>query len=142
MDNRQAIDFHTRLKGNFQGLLQWQQLDVLWGKVKAGEWYVYQLGEALPPLALHGDALAHRIDALNELLHKDHAYDYCGIVYADDVNEPTLIKVYDPNHIGSSCGCSDTPSPPGWILSIAPPALIEPATPTTASRKRWWQLFS
>lgn len=134
--------FLARLKGTFAGILQWQQLDELWGRVKRGNWYVYQLGEALPTIALNGDELVRHIDALNELLHREHDYHYCGIVYADDVEQPTLIKVYDPSNIGSSCSRDATPSPPGWILSTEPPTLIETHAPTPHNRKRWWQLFS
>jgi hypothetical protein len=134
--------FHERLKGTFAGILQWQQLDELWGRVKRGNWYVYQLGEALPTIALNGDELERRIDALDDLLHREHEYNYCGIVYVDDVEQPTLIKVYDPNNMGSSCSSNTTPSPPGWILSTEPPALIETHAPTPNNRKRWWQLFS
>lgn len=134
--------FSERLKGKFSGILQWQQLDELWEQVKRGKWYFYQLGEDLPFTALRGDELAHRIDALDVLLRQEHDYNYCGIVYADDVVNPTLIKVYDPNNMGSSCSCNATPSPPGWILSIAPPALIEMQAPVPHNRKRWWQLFS
>ena len=141
-DSAAPAAFHARLKGKFAGIMQWQQLDELWGRVKRGEWYFYQLGEMLPTIALRGDELARRIDALNELLRQEHDYNYCGIVYADDVENPTLIKVYDPNNMGSSCSCNVTPSPPGWILSTAPPELIENQAPTPNNRKRWWQLFS
>jgi len=134
--------FLARLKGNFAGVLQWQQLDELWGRVKRGNWYVYQLGEAVPTIALNGDELVRRINALDELLHREHDYHYCGIVYVDDVEQPTLIKVYDPSNIGSSCSRDATPSPPGWILSTEPPTLIETHAPTPHNRKRWWQLFS
>ena len=134
--------FHARLKGSFTGMLQWQQLDALWGRVKSGTWYFYQLGEELPTVALNGDELARRIDALDALLRKDHDYNYCGIVYADDAEQPTLIKVYDPNNMGSSCSGNAAPSPPGWILCTEPPALIETHAPTPNNRRRWWQLFS
>ncbi|ADE11241.1 hypothetical protein [Sideroxydans lithotrophicus] len=134
--------FHERLKGTFTGMLQWQQLDALWARAKSGTWYFYQLGEELPVEALNGDELARRIDALDALLRRDHDYSYCGIVYADDAEHPTLIKVYDPNNMGSSCSGKAAPSPPGWILSTIPPALIETHASTPNNRRRWWQLFA
>ena len=142
MHGTDSAAFHSRLKGSFTGMLQWQQLDALWGRVKSGTWYFYQLGEELPIAALSGDELARRIDALDALLRRDHDYNYCGIVYADDAEQPTLIKVYDPNNMGSSCSGNAAPSPPGWILSTTPPALIETHAPTPNNRRRWWQLFS
>ena len=72
MDNLAAEAFHARLKGNFYGILQWQQLDVLWEHVKRGQWFFYQLGETLPDTPLGGDELVVRIDALNTLLRHEH----------------------------------------------------------------------
>jgi hypothetical protein len=137
----EPCDFHTRLSGTFYGILQWQQLDALWAQVSQGSWYFYQVGEALPQTPLSGEALATRVAALNTLLRQDHDYHVCGIVYVDDLATPALIKVYDPNNIGSSCSSSDAPSPARWILSIMPPSLIEDQTPVPHSRRRWWQLF-
>jgi len=137
-----AAAFHTRLKGTFYGMLQWQDLDALWVRVKQGEWFFYQIGETLPERGLSGDELAMRIDALNTLLRKEHDFHLCGIVYADHVEQPTLIKVYDPNNLGSACSRSTTPTPPRWILSTAQPSIIEIDAPVPNNRKRWWQLFS
>jgi len=122
--------------------MQWHHLDKLWGRVKCGTWYIYQLGEEVPASPLSGDELACRINALDALLRQEHDYNYCGIVYADDVELPTLIKVYDPNNMGSACSGNAAPSPPGWILSTAPPELIETHAPIPNNRRRWWQLFA
>lgn len=137
-----AAAFHARLKGTFYGILQWQQLDVLWERVKGGQWFFYQLGEEMPINPLIGDELIVRIDALNTLLRDEHDFHLCGIVYVDHVEEPTLIKVYDPNNLGSACSRSTTPTPPRWILSTAQPPLIESHVPAPNNRKRWWQFFS
>ncbi len=142
MDNTETSAFHARLQGKFFGMLQWQQLDALWQRVKNGQWYFYQIGETLPDKPLRGDELARRVDALDNLLRQEHDYHYCGIVYADDEAQPALIKVYDPNNLGSSCGYSTTPVLPGWILSTTLPASIETGVPTPNNRKHWWQLFS
>lgn len=139
MDNVNATDFQARLKGRFLGMLQWADLDALWGRVKTGQWYFYQIGETLPDRPLSGDELSVRIDALDKLLRQDHDYHLCGIVYADSAEHPTLVKVYDPNSLGSSC--STSAAPPRWILSIAQPSLVENHAPTPENRRRWWQLF-
>jgi hypothetical protein len=142
MNEPDTMDFHTRLNGRFQGMLQWQQLDALWARVECGVWYFYQVGEALPDAPLQGEELMQRIDALDALLRKEHDYSYCGIVYADDAEQPTLIKVYDPSQLGSSCSNNATPTPPGWILSLSPPEAIEVTAPVPNNRRRWWQFFS
>lgn len=139
MDSTNAADFQARLKGKFYGMLQWKDLDALWSRVKSGQWYFYQVGETLPDKPLSGDDLAVRIDALDKLLRDDHDYHLCGIVYSDHIEQPTLIKVYDPNSLGSSC--SKTSTPPRWILSTAQPPLVENHAPTPENRRRWWQMF-
>jgi len=141
MNSSTSEAFRARLSGAFIGILQWEGLDALWDKVKVGQWFFYQIGEARPMVPLSGDDLAMRIDALNTLLHHDHDYNYCGIVFADNVETPTLIKVYDPNTLGSSCSCNETPAPARWILSTAQPATIESHVPSPNNRRRWWQRF-
>ncbi|MDO8989701.1 MAG: hypothetical protein Q7U91_08710 [Sideroxyarcus sp.] len=140
MDSTNATEFHARLKGRFFGMLQWADLDALWARVKTGHWYFYQIGETLPDRPLGGDELAVRIGALDKLLREDHDFHMCGIVYADEVEQPTLIKVYDPNSLGSSC--STSAAPPRWILSTVQPAPIAADAPVPNNRRRWWQLFS
>jgi hypothetical protein len=72
-------------------------------------------------------------------LRAEHHESYCGIVYADDLENPRLIKIYDPNNLGSSCGSSKTPHPPGWIMSRLPPDEIIAIRAAPENRKRWWQ---
>lgn len=141
-DNNHADAFNARLKGRFYGMLRWEQLDELWRRVKTGQWFLYQIGEAPPLEALGGEALAMRIDALDKLLREDHDFHLCGIVYADHMEAPTLIKVYDPNNLGSACSGNTAPTPPRWILSTVQPPVIENEIPVPNNRRRWWQLFS
>ena len=80
---------------------------------------------------------------ITTLLHEEHQEDYCGIVYANDKENPSFIKIYDPNNLGVVCGFSSNPPLPGWILSVLPPIDLQAALPQTGSRKRWWQrIFS
>jgi uncharacterized membrane protein YraQ (UPF0718 family) len=72
MDSAAADAFHARLRGTFSGILQWQQLDELWARVKIGQWFFCQVGEELPEKSLSGDELAVRIATLDMLLRHDH----------------------------------------------------------------------
>ncbi len=140
----QQATFQQRLDGRFEGILRWQQLDEFWPRLKQSDqpWYFYQIGSPLPQQPLSTKELAESIDELDALLHKEHDYDYCGIVYVDDIDHPTLVKVYDPNNLGSSCGCSGERIPPRWIISQQKPEEIIDDAPTPNNRKRWWnQLF-
>jgi hypothetical protein len=134
-----ADEFLNRYHGLLYGVLSWEQLDRLWQAVdpRAG-WYLYAVGEALPASSASGEETLHFIQELDALLRREHDEDYCGIVYADDLQSPGLIKVFDPGRLGSSCGGKGG-IPPGWILSRWPPAAMDAGAPVMAARRRWWQ---
>jgi hypothetical protein len=127
-------------RGGFTSALRWHQLDALWSRLRqsADGWFVYAVGESPPQSPLDAADLLRFIDEIDSLLRREHDEDYCGIVYADDLEVPTMIKVYDPNNLGVSCGYSDNPPLPGWVLSRLPPVDLEAAR-QPAGRRRWWQ---
>lgn len=134
-------EFLERMDGSFRGMLKWTDLDALWASVRANPegWYASLVGvepaqQPMTPAAL--DAFITEVDSL---LRREHAHDYCGIVYADDPKHPSFIKIYDPHNLGSSCGSSGRRIPPRWVLSRLPPALIVDEAPLPGSRRRWWQ---
>ena len=134
--------FHIAFRGNFSSILSWAQLESFWKKVRAragAGWYVYAIGEALPGQALNATQVLAFVAAIDALLHQDHYEDYCGIVYTDSVTEPTFIKIFDPFHLGSSCGTSKNPPVPGWIMSMIAPQLLETSRPLPENRRRWWR---
>ena len=138
----QNPEFDRLFSGTLYSLLSWSQLSEFWQRVEpdAG-WYIYALGEtcpATPTDGAHVSAFIHRID---ELLHKEHHEDYCGIVYADNINNPSLIKIYDPNNLGTSCGSSKHRILPGWVMSRMQPSDMEAPQFVPQNRKRWWQGF-
>jgi len=132
--------------GSFTSALRWHHLDALWERVRerAGDaWYIYAVGE-VPPVepsdAARVNAFVTRVD---KLLRDEHKEDYCGIVYADDLQMPSFIKIYDPNNLGVSCGYSDDPPLPGWVMSRIPPVDLAAPRVISKNRRRWWQrLFS
>lgn len=136
-------DFLDRYRnGSFTGVLRWHQLDAFWSVLRAAAgqgWYIYAVGEAVPERTAEADELLRFLDEIDALLRREHHEDYCGIVYADDLRAPTLVKIFDPNHLGSSCGSSAHPHPPGWVLSLLPPADLAGAQPLPNNRKRWWR---
>ena len=80
---------------------------------------------------------------IDKLLRKEHQEDYCGIVYADDLQAPSFVKIYDPNNLGVSCGYSNNPPLPGWVMSRIPPVDLPATRMIAKNRRRWWQqLFS
>lgn len=134
--------FRIAFKGGFSGILRWEQLDALWSRLKEAaddNWYIYAIGEPPPATTSGAEALLRFIDEIDALLRRDHQEDYCGIVYVDDVNEPSFVKIFDPNNLGVSCGYSDNPPLPGWIVSRLRPADLQASVPLPGNRRRWWR---
>lgn len=135
--------FLIQYQGYFRNLLKWEELDTLWQSLRAQPeqaWYVYAIGEPPPENPVSRDKLHHFIDEIDALLRQEHAYDYCGIVYVDNSEAPQLIKIYDPNNLGSSCGSGSLPPPlPGWILSHQQPSELNVQQVVPGNRRRWWQ---
>ena len=120
--------------------MSWKQLSDFWTRIDLESgWYLYAIGEQLPTSPATAEQVNMFIQEIDALLHKDHHESYCGIVYADDLEKPTVVKIYDPNHLGSSCGSSKNPPLPGWIMSQFPPTEKQPKHIVPGNRKRWWQ---
>jgi len=134
--------FLSAFRGSFTGILRWPQLDELWETLKQSDrdnWYIYAVGEPPPEVKADEQQLLQFISEIDKLLRHDHQEDYCGVVYVDDKQAPEFIKIYDPNNLGVSCGYSDNPPLPGWILSTLQPVDLPTALPAPGNRKRWWQ---
>ncbi|MEY3220559.1 MAG: hypothetical protein RIT27_1916 [Pseudomonadota bacterium] len=137
-----SSQFQQKYNGRFYNALRWTQLDTLWGvlKTQSSGWYVYFINhEDVPLNVLEPDDFQTFLDEINVLLREDHDYDYCGIVYADSFEEPTMVKIYDPHNLGASCGSSGRKIHPRWLLSKIPPEPIEDDVIVPNIRKRWWQ---
>lgn len=137
--------FLTAYRGSFTSMMRWPQLDEFWALLNEqadDNWFVYAVGEQAPDQPASKAKLKEFIKEIDALLRKEHTEDYCGIVYADNKINPTFIKIYDPNNLGVSCGFSDNPPLPGWILSKLTPVELESLIPPN-NRRRWWsRLFS
>lgn len=138
---QQDNTFLRAFNGSLTSTLRWQDLDAFWTVLKAradAGWFIYALGETPPSAAADAASVKKFITEMDALLRKEHTEEYCAIVFADDLRTPTLVKIFDPNNLGVSCGSSTNPPLPGWVLSLHPPADIV-AMAQTASRRRWWQ---
>lgn len=134
--------FMTAFRGSFTSALRWTQLNALWARLDTladQGWYIYAVGEPPPQAPATAAELRRVVRELDSLLRRDHDEDYCGIVYADDPEQPRFVKIYDPNNLGVACGASVAPPLPGWILSQLPPIDLPAALPPPAARRRWWR---
>lgn len=136
----QNPEFDALFDGMLFSLLSWEQLDKFWLHVDVGAgWYLYALGETRPERPADGEHVAHFVREIDHLLRKEHDEDYCGIVYTDNLDQPSLIKIYDPNHLGTSCGSGKHKILPGWVMSRMPPSDLDPSHHVPQNRRRWWQ---
>ena len=137
-----AAGFLEQFNGGFTGILHWHQLDALWERLRGdgdGAWYLYAVGESPPESVASAEQLDRFLSEVDQLLRKEHHHDYCGVVYVDCRDTPSLVKIFDPNHLGSSCGSSGVRVLPGWVVSRTPPVDLQAAMPPTRSRRHWWQ---
>lgn len=135
-------EFDALFNGTLVSLLTWEQLGEFWARLDpTGGWYLYALGEPRPDKPAEAPQVTAFIREIDALLRREHHEDYCGIVYADDLQNPRLIKIYDPNHLGTSCGSGRARILPGWVMSRMPPSDLAPGHHVPQNRRRWWQGF-
>ncbi|MGD2137699.1 MAG: hypothetical protein PVJ66_09125 [Gammaproteobacteria bacterium] len=142
MNEPDSDPFRAAFGGRFESVLRWEQLDAFWDNLRGdaeGEWYIYAVGEPPPTQAASGELFKTFLSEIAQLLRREHGEDFCGIVYADSLESPRFVKIFDPNNLGVSCGFSDNPPLPGWILSKLPPTDLCTAAPLPGNRRRWWQ---
>jgi len=133
--------FIATFRGSFTSMLRWPQLEQLWQLLRKQDhkhWYIYAVGESPPQTCSETTQLHRFIDEIDRLIRQEHQEEYCGIVYTDNREDPGFIKIYDPNNLGVSCGFSNNPPLPGWILSLEMPEDLS-KLPQPGNRRRWWQ---
>ena len=137
--NPENSELLKQFRGCFTGILRWPQFDELLETLRSEQqnWYIYAIGETPPETSSDWESTLNFITEINDLIKKEHDESYCGVVYVDDKSSPTMVKIFDPNNLGVSCGFSDNPPLPGWIMSLKKPdnlsEILQPA-----KRRRWW----
>jgi hypothetical protein len=142
MSDQLTDPFRQAFKGRFESILRWDQQEAFWEVLHqdaAGDWYIYAIGEPPPLQPASAELLRTFLSEIERLLRKEHDEDYCGVVYTDSIEAPQFVKIFDPNNLGVSCGFSDNPPLPGWILSKLPPADLNATVALAGNRQRWWQ---
>jgi hypothetical protein len=105
----------------------------------AAGWYLYAVGEPPPSQAATGEQVLLFITEIDALLRAEHREEFCGIVYADDPRQPSLLKIYDPHNLGVSCGHGNVPPLPGWVMSLLPPGDLPATQVVPNNRRHWWR---
>ncbi len=145
-NEQEKSEFLSSFNGKLYGVLRWDQLDELWQTVKNGNeqgWYIYAVGELLPSHKITGESVNSYVEELNQLLRREHDEDYCGVVYTDSFETPRLIKVFDPNNLGTSCSIATQGPLPSWVITKMKPEVLSRESKQTGNRRRWWKtIFS
>lgn len=133
--------FEERIWGCFLGVLRWPQLEALWERVASQPegWYLYDLAGDPPSQPLAAPELRSFLRRMNKRLRREHEYDYCGIVYADNMHQPSMVKIYDPGNLGAVCGPSGGRVLPRWVMSRMQPTALRDYSAVASPPLRWWQ---
>ena len=135
--------YTEKLNVTLYGLLRWDDWGTLIARLKQDDinhWYLSAAGTHAPETPVAPSALHVFLNEMDTLLRNQHDEDYLGIVYVDNIDSPTLIKIYDPNNLGSACGSSGMKIDPGWVISLdAPSAALGAESIVPGNRRRWWE---
>lgn len=141
-DLSNKVSFEQGFNGSFYSVLRWHQLDKLWQKLKHNAqqgWFLYTTSTLVPEKVATAEEMIAFIEQLDQQLRELHREDYCGLVYVDDLHNPSFIKIYNPANFRGSCSCSPA-ALPGWIISRQKPQDLQAleSARVKLKKKRWW----
>ncbi len=110
-------------QGRFIGIMQWNDCDALLQKLidQPNGWYLYDTLTSVPNQIIEANVFTENVNRIKEILTNEHQERYCGIVYTNDLENPSFVKIFHPKNIGKSCGSSEHPPIPQWLLSKTKP---------------------
>ncbi len=119
-------DYIEQFQGRFIGIMQWDDCNALLQKLidQPHDWYLYDTLLDVPETTISADKFSAHINEIKTTLTNEHQERYCGIVYTNDLDSPTFVKIFHPNNLGKSCGSSEHPPIPQWLLSKTQPVDI------------------
>lgn len=132
----------TVLQGRFEGIMDLKVCDDLLSYLVAhpSDWFIYDLDARVPETPCEAVEFTTQITIIKEIIATKHTQRYCGIVYADSTQSPTIVKIFHPDNVGKSCGSSETPPLPKWIISKIAPVTIEVAKPKSSRFRSFFSL--
>ena len=115
--------FAERYWGHFGACLRWTDAEALAGRVAAqpGPWYWAEPeNDGVPVHTLDADAAAARFREHVAEMQRLKKGAYCNLIFADNSEEPGLIKLFHPRRSGDACRVGGDPIPPWGVLSRYP----------------------
>ncbi|HIF47419.1 hypothetical protein [Candidatus Thioglobus sp.] len=117
------MDYFQQFKGRFLGVMQLDDCDTLLQTLiqNPDNWYVYDTLETMPSSTISADNFITKINNIKAIIDEDHEERYCGIVYVDDLKKPSFVKIFHPKNLGKTCGSSENPPMPQWLITKEKP---------------------
>ena len=117
------MDYFQQFKGRFLGVMQLDDCDALLQILiqNPDNWYVYDTLETMPSSTISADNFITKINNIKAIIDEDHDERYCGIVYVDDLKNPSFVKIFHPKNLGKTCGSSENPPMPQWLITKEKP---------------------
>ncbi|SFV51862.1 hypothetical protein MNB_SUP05-5-844 [hydrothermal vent metagenome] len=114
------MNYLKQFQGRFIGIMKWEDFETFWKLLKnqSNDWFFYDLTTKVPTqkINIHND-----LNKIHNIIKELHQERYCGIVYSDDLQQPTMVKIFHPKNLGKSCGSSKNPPLPQWVISKIKP---------------------
>ncbi len=116
-------NYFDEFQGRFIGIMQWDDCHALLQKLveQPSDWYLYDTLKEVPKQTADANHFTDQISEIKKILTNEHQERYCGIVYTNDLEKPSFVKIFHPNNLGKSCGSSEHPPIPQWLLSKTEP---------------------
>ncbi|CAB5495838.1 hypothetical protein THERMOT_387 [Bathymodiolus thermophilus thioautotrophic gill symbiont] len=120
------MDYLAQFQGRFIGIMQWDDCRALFDKLSSNpnDWYVYDTSKVVPKTVTNTNDFLDTINNIKKIIKSEHQERYCGIVYTNDLDNPDFVKIFHPNNLGKSCGSSENPPIPQWLLSKIKPVEV------------------
>ncbi|CAC9580802.1 hypothetical protein [uncultured Gammaproteobacteria bacterium] len=117
------MDYLAQFQDRFIGIMQWEDCHALFEKLSnnSNDWYLYNTSKVVPKTVVNANDFLNAINNIKKVIKSEHQERYCGIVYTNDLNNPDFVKIFHPNNLGKSCGSSENPPIPQWLLSKIKP---------------------
>ncbi|MCH9746123.1 MAG: hypothetical protein K0U04_05310 [Proteobacteria bacterium] len=117
------MDYFQKFKGRFIGIMQLEDCDALLQKLidMPDDWFIFNTLQPMPSERLQAADFINKMKHIKSIIDDEHDERYCGIVYADDIKNPTFVKIFHPKNLGKTCGSSENPPMPQWLISKEQP---------------------